>query len=280
MRPRAYDCPDMLAAQRGGQPAWNESVHKLQALEMARGRHDFEEHAIERQRSLVLCEVGGARLAKQFRLLPAGTLRVGVIHSVNILDDGKPCRSERVSNKKRAGVGAVGRNARAGELVVMVRRKAAAYDRAGRGKMDRKLVRDGAVLDVRDSFRREQRRENVAVLTGFACGERGEGPDRETQVERDAVQVVGADARARQNEQTMLLKRSSSTIGRIASAPRSMIERPPIFTTCTQGRSLIGRPPATGRVRSASSRVWRASGEATCLAVLVRSGMTVGLSSR
>src|SRR5271169_4346126 len=71
--------------------------------------------------------------------------------------------------------------------------------------------------------------------------------------------------------------RSSSTIGRITFAPRSMIERPPIFTTCTQGRSRIGRPPATGRVRSESSSVWRASGEATCLAVLADSVM--GLAS-
>src|ERR1700747_1015298 len=41
--------------------------------------------------------------------------------------------------------------------------------------------------------------------------------------------------------------------------------RPPIFTTCSQGSSRIGLPPATGRVRSPSSRVWRARGEATCL---------------
>src|SRR5262249_45517915 len=59
--------------------------------------------------------------------------------------------------------------------------------------------------------------------------------------------------------------RNSSTIGRIASWPRSIMERPPIFTTCTQGSSLIGRLPATGRVSLSSSRVWRASGEATCL---------------
>src|SRR5262249_21410793 len=68
--------------------------------------------------------------------------------------------------------------------------------------------------------------------------------------------------------------RSSSTIGRIASWPRSMIERPPILTTCTQGRSRIGRAPATGLVRSRSSRVWRASGEATCLMWLV-SGIAI-----
>src|SRR3984957_17092482 len=71
--------------------------------------------------------------------------------------------------------------------------------------------------------------------------------------------------------------RSSSTIGGITSAPRSMIDRPPIFTTCTQGRRRMGRPPATGRVRSESSRVWRASGEATCLALLVGSVMSVSL---
>src|ERR1700679_3644368 len=76
---------------------------------------------------------------------------------------------------------------------------------------------------------------------------------------------------------SFITSRSSSTIGRIASAPRSMIERPPIFTTCTQGRSRIGRPPATGRVRSESSSVWRASGEATCLAESVRSVMSISL---
>src|SRR5262245_6644607 len=54
-----------------------------------------------------------------------------------------------------------------------------------------------------------------------------------------------------------------------------MIERPPIFTTCSQGSRRIGRPPATGRVRSLSSRVWRARGEATCLMVLVVSAMAV-----
>src|SRR5262249_60903619 len=58
---------------------------------------------------------------------------------------------------------------------------------------------------------------------------------------------------------------SSSTSGRIASGPRSMMERPPTLMTCTQGRMRIGCRPATGVVRSWSSRVWRASGEATCL---------------
>ena len=59
-----------------------------------------------------------------------------------------------------------------------------------------------------------------------------------------------------------------------------MMERPPIFTTCSQGRSRIGRLPATGRVSSPSSRVWRASGEATCLMVSVVLAMAVVLSAR
>src|SRR5277367_5366209 len=37
----------------------------------------------------------------------------------------------------------------------------------------------------------------------------------------------------------------------------------------------MGRPPATGRVSSESRRVWRARGEATCLADLERSVMGV-----
>src|SRR5215467_1827390 len=74
--------------------------------------------------------------------------------------------------------------------------------------------------------------------------------------------------------------RSSSTSGRIASAPRSMMERPPILTTCSQGRSWIGRLSATGRVSSLSRRVWRASGEVTCLILLVVLAMVVDLSAR
>src|SRR5262245_43599121 len=74
--------------------------------------------------------------------------------------------------------------------------------------------------------------------------------------------------------------RSSSTSGRITSGPRSMMERPPIFTTCNQGRIWIGRLSATGRVSSASRRVWRASGEPTCLMSLVVSAIAVTLSAR
>ena len=70
--------------------------------------------------------------------------------------------------------------------------------------MDRELVRDGGMLDVGDAFRRQQRREDVAVLAGFARGERGERPDRQAEVEADAVKVAGADAGAGQDEQTVL----------------------------------------------------------------------------
>jgi hypothetical protein len=94
----------------------------------------------------------------------------------------------------------MGRDTRGGELVVVIGRKGAPYDRAGGGKVDRELVRYGGVLDVRHAFRREQRREDVAVLTGLGRGERGERPNRKTEVQADAVEVASADARARQNE--------------------------------------------------------------------------------
>ena len=44
----------------------------------------------------------------------------------------------------------------------------------------------------------------MAVLAGLARGERGERPDRQAEVETDAVEVAGADAGASQNEQTVL----------------------------------------------------------------------------
>ena len=36
------DRPDMLAAQRGGEPAGDEPVDDLHALDVARGRHHLE----------------------------------------------------------------------------------------------------------------------------------------------------------------------------------------------------------------------------------------------
>jgi len=88
---------------------------------------------------------------------------------------------------------------------MVVRRKRAAHDGAGGGKMDRELVRDRAMLDVGDAFRRQERGEDVAILTGFARGQRRERSDRKAEVESDAIKVTRADAGARQNEETVLL---------------------------------------------------------------------------
>ena len=44
----------------------------------------------------------------------------------------------------------------------------------------------------------------MAILAGLACGERGERPDRQAEVEADAVEVAGADACTGQYQQTML----------------------------------------------------------------------------
>jgi hypothetical protein len=41
-RPSADDGSDMRTAQRGGQPAWHESIHELHALDVARRRHDLQ----------------------------------------------------------------------------------------------------------------------------------------------------------------------------------------------------------------------------------------------
>ncbi len=152
----------------------------------------------------MLGEVGGARLADQLRLLPAGAVGIGVVYAVDVLDDGQAGRAERVGEQERAGVGPVRRDARGRELVVVIRRKGAPHDRAGRGEVDRELVRDGRVLDVGDALRREQRREDVAVLARLARGERGERADRQAEVEADAIEVAGADAGAGQDKQTML----------------------------------------------------------------------------
>ena len=88
--------------------------------------------------------------------------------------------------------------------MVVIGRKGAADDRAGRGEVDRELARDGRVLDIGDALRREQRGEDVAVLAGLARGERGERADRQAEVEADAVEVAGADAGAGQDEQPVL----------------------------------------------------------------------------
>jgi len=44
----------------------------------------------------------------------------------------------------------------------------------------------------------------VAILAGLARGKRGKRPDRQAEIETNAVDVAGADACAGQNEQTVL----------------------------------------------------------------------------
>ncbi len=90
---------------------------------------------------------------------------------------------------------------------MMIGRKGAAHDGAGGGKVDRKLVRDRAMLDVRDAFRRQQGGKDVAVLPRLARGQRRKRANRKAEVEGDAIEVTRADACARQDEQAMLLQK-------------------------------------------------------------------------
>src|SRR6516162_4835393 len=50
-RASIYDRPDVLATQRRSEPAGNESVHDLHALDVPRARHDLEERGTEWQRA-------------------------------------------------------------------------------------------------------------------------------------------------------------------------------------------------------------------------------------
>ena len=86
----------------------------------------------------------------------------------------------------------------------MIRRESASDDRAARGEVNGELICDGRVLEVGDALRREQKREHVAILAGLARGERSNRPDRQAEIETDAVDVAGADACAGQNEQAVL----------------------------------------------------------------------------
>jgi hypothetical protein len=78
---------------------------------VARGRHDLEERAVERQRALELRELGGARLAEQLRLLSVGSLRIGGVHPIDVLHDREAGHSERVGEQKRSCIGPVRRDA-------------------------------------------------------------------------------------------------------------------------------------------------------------------------
>jgi hypothetical protein len=72
----------------------------------------------------------------------------------------------------------VKRDTRGRELMMVIRRKGARHDRAGRGEVNGELVCDRWVLDIGDAFRREQTRKDMAVLAGLACGKRSKRPDR------------------------------------------------------------------------------------------------------
>lgn len=50
------------------------------------------------------------------------------------------------------------------------------------------------MLDVGDALRREQRREDMAVLAGLSSGKRGKRSSRQAEIEADTIEVVGADA--------------------------------------------------------------------------------------
>jgi len=69
---------------------------------VARGGHDLEKRAVERQRAFELRELGGARLAQQLCLLSLGSLGIGAVHPIHVLDDREAGRSERVGEQKRA----------------------------------------------------------------------------------------------------------------------------------------------------------------------------------
>jgi hypothetical protein len=56
--------PTCCAPQRGGQPARNETVHDLHALDVAGGGHDLQEGAVERQRALQLFQVCNVRFTQ------------------------------------------------------------------------------------------------------------------------------------------------------------------------------------------------------------------------
>jgi hypothetical protein len=75
-RASTNDRPNVLAAQRPGERAWDWPVYDLHALEVAGRCHDLEKRTVKGQRALDLCKVSDVRLAQKLRLLAAGTLGV------------------------------------------------------------------------------------------------------------------------------------------------------------------------------------------------------------
>ncbi|GCC49097.1 hypothetical protein chiPu_0032991, partial [Chiloscyllium punctatum] len=182
-----------------GEPAGNQTIDDLHALDVPGIGHHLEQRGIERQRALQPGEIGEARLTQQLGLLALGTIGIVGVDAVDILDDRQPGGAERISEQERAGVGAVQRDARVRKLVMVIGRERAADHRARRGEVDRKLARDGRMLDIGHAVRREQAAEDMAVLPGLARRERLERADRQSEVEADAVEMAGADAGAGQD---------------------------------------------------------------------------------
>src|SRR5262245_31077997 len=149
----------------------------------------------------------------------------------------------------------------------MIRREGAADDRAGRHEVNGELTSDRRVLEVGDALRCEQKREDVAILAGLARGERGNRPDRQAEIETNAVDVAGADTCAGQNEQTVLRQEIPDFVHEREDRVRATIH------------DGAAADLHDGRVSSLSRRVWRASGEATCLISLVVSVIAVTLSA-
>jgi hypothetical protein len=65
----------VLATQRRSEPAGNESVHDLHALDVLGVRHDIEKRSIDRQRALMLRKLGAARLLDELCLFPTASDR-------------------------------------------------------------------------------------------------------------------------------------------------------------------------------------------------------------
>src|SRR5262245_10341828 len=121
-------------------------------------------------------------------------MRIGVIHTVDVLHDRQSSGAKCVGDKKCTRVGPMWWDAGGRELVVVIRRERAADDRAGGGEMDRELSRDRPVLDVGHSFRCEQCREHVAILASFAGSQWSKRADRQAEIKTDAVHVTGTDS--------------------------------------------------------------------------------------
>ena len=155
-RAGANDCPDVLTTQRGGQPAWHQSIDNLHALNMACSRHDLNERTVKRQRTGMFFKLFGAGLSNELRLRRGGPVGVDGVYAIDILHDGEASGAQRIGQQKRPGVGSVVRNARIRKLVVVVRRKGTPHHSAGRAKVDRKLAIQGRVLDVGNALRGQE----------------------------------------------------------------------------------------------------------------------------